>query len=337
MAENTSALMRYHILDVCFRRFGKGFCFEDLLNELNDKLLEDGRETIARTQLYKDIAFMESEAGWSVRLERTRQDRKVYFSYVNKDFSIRKTALELGEIEKIKASLAIMSKLKFLPQFDWLNETIFLLNDKLKLSNNSQQIIYLEDNTNYTGRKYIEPIYEAITNKKVLEIAYQRFESSTTDIKIFQPYILKEFNNRWFVLGKDKSTEYPITILALDRIKTSQTSNEKYRNYTWNESYFDDILGVTKMEENKLEEVKLWFSAEQSNYIRTKPIHKSQKVIETLESGETIISIKVIPNHELEMLILSYAERVKVLSPESFRQRILARVQMNFEQKEKKN
>ena len=332
MGENGSAVMRYYILDACFRRFGNGFYFADLLDEVNEKLRESGAQGIGRTQLYKDIAFMESEGSYAVELDRVRQGKRVHYKYTDKNFSIRKAPLELGEIEKIKASLDIMSRLKFLPQFDWLNETIVFLNDKLKLNNNSQQVIYLEDNTNYTGRKYIEAIYDAITNKKVLEIGYQRFESSLLETKTFQPYILKEFNNRWFVLGKDKSTEYPITILALDRIKTSQTSHEKYRNYTWDENYFDDILGVSKWEENKLEEVKLWFSSEQSNYIRTKPIHKSQKILETLENGETIITLKVIPNHELEMLILSYGERVKVLAPESLKQRILARIKKSFEQ-----
>ena len=66
-------------------------------------------------------------------------------------------------------------------------------------------------------------------------------------------------------------------------------------------------------------------------YILSKPIHKSQSVVEEHEDGSVIVSIKVIPNYELEQLLLSFGERIKILSPDSLRNNILARIKKNIE------
>jgi predicted DNA-binding transcriptional regulator YafY len=120
--------------------------------------------------------------------------------------------------------------------------------------------------------------------------------------------------------------------LALDRIKViKELPDHQYRenaevDFT---TYFDDIIGVTKME-YRPQTIKLLLDKENAPYVITKPIHSSQKIEEEREDG-IVISIHVIPNFELEKEILSFGDRMIVLSPERLKRHIEARMKKALE------
>jgi predicted DNA-binding transcriptional regulator YafY len=136
---------------------------------------------------------------------------------------------------------------------------------------------------------------------------------------------LKQYNNRWFIFGYNELTKNEYWNMALDRIKTVEEAKTEYNEIEidW-EDYFYDIIGVTKKIEDELQTVKLWFSPSQAPYVITKPIHPTQKCKNTENGLE--VTISVVPNYELEKLILSFGETVKVLSPESFQKKIIDRI-----------
>jgi hypothetical protein len=90
MATNKNAFIRYKILDNCFRNSGRRYFIEDLIEACDRTLLEIDPKSkgISRRQLFDDIAFMESGEGWSIELERLRDGKKVYYRYVDMNFSI---------------------------------------------------------------------------------------------------------------------------------------------------------------------------------------------------------------------------------------------------------
>ena len=90
--------------------------------------------------------------------------------------------------------------------------------------------------------------------------------------------------------------------------------------------YFEDVIGVTLDKEAKLEKIQLKVSNSLYPYIQTKPLHGSQK---TKEKGDTyvLIELELIPNYELESLLLSFGEGIEVLSPETLRNTIKTRTQ----------
>ncbi|WP_444705563.1 helix-turn-helix transcriptional regulator [Mariniphaga sediminis] len=114
--------------------------------------------------------------------------------------------------------------------------------------------------------------------------------------------------------------------LALDRIVYLKETPHKYipTDIDW-EEHFYDIIGVTKTDGAELQEIELIFSAEQANYIYTKPMHPSQRA-KYLENGELKVKLKLIPNYELEMTLLSFGEKVRVINPETLRNRIHERL-----------
>jgi predicted DNA-binding transcriptional regulator YafY len=127
------------------------------------------------------------------------------------------------------------------------------------------------------------------------------------------------------VFGYNEFTKTGYWNMALDRIKTIEEAKIKYKenDIDW-EWYFYDIIGVTKKIDDELQTIKLWFSPNQAPYIITKPIHPSQKIKNSEDGLE--VTINVVPNYELEKLILSFGESVKVISPKYFQEIILDRL-----------
>ncbi|MFI8379084.1 helix-turn-helix transcriptional regulator [Leeuwenhoekiella sp. NPDC079379] len=331
MPINKNAYIRYQVLDRCFSNSGRKFYWQDLLEEVNKALIDINGEGkgIGRTQLFKDISFMESEAGFSILLEREKDGKKVFYRYEDRNFSIKNSPLSTNESDSIKSSLLVLSRFKGLPQFEWVNELIPILNDKLGFANESKQVIYFDSNIDYEGISFIEPIFNAISNSRVLEIEYQDFKNPLSYKIVLHPYVLKQYNNRWFVFGLNEENNISFWNMALDRIQSINELDKDYKtaDIDWEDDYFYDIIGVTRIQNADVQEIVLQFLSELAPYIQTKPIHPTQTRPKFLESGEMVISIKVIPNYELERLILSYGEKVKVISPKSIRDKIQFRIQ----------
>lgn len=331
MPINKNALLRYQVLDECFRNFRRKYYWQDLLNKVNEVLIDhNGNNSgILRPQLYRDMKFMESESGYSAPLIRYSDGKKKFYRYKDKDYSINNRPLTDQESESIKAALLVLSRFRGLPQFEWVNEIIPILNDKFSVSNNNKEIILFESNVDYSGTEFIEPIFNAIKNLRVLNITYKDFKSKSSYDIIFHPYVLKQYNNRWFVFGKNEKKDLPNWNLALDRICDIEEIDFEYEEYPidWEDEYFYDMVGVSKGANPNLELLTLEIYKSLVPYIQTKPIHPTQKVKEQLQNGNIIISIQVFPNYELETLILSFGEKIKVISPNSIKKTIKLRLE----------
>ena len=329
MSVNQNALIRYQVLDRCFRNTGRMYFWEDLLEECNKALMDfdPNSEGIQRRQLFDDIRFMESDAGWSIPLGRIRHGRKVFYRYEDLSFSISNQPLNDSEAEQIKSALQIFSRFSGTPQFEWVNEMIPMLESKFGLIERKSEIISFESNIDLKGLHFLTPLFNAIVNERVLLVKYKDFKSSEPYEITFHPYYLKQYNNRWFVLGLNADNQVPNWNLALDRIESlSETAQKCKQSETDWEEYFFDLVGVTSPESGNLQDIVLKFSPEVAPYVITKPIHPSQKHKNDPTGLE--VKIKVIPNFELERLILSFGEQVKVISPQDFKERISQRLKL---------
>ena len=317
MATNKNALIRYKVLDNCFRNPGRRYFIEDLIAECESVLLDIDPESngISRRQIFEDIAFMESKEGWSIELEKLRSGKKVYYRYADMSFSINNMPLNEVEINQLKAAVQIFSQFKGMPQFEWVNEMIPKLHQGI--ASNSQSAIMEFDNNQYLkGIEFLGPLYNAIFYKKVLSIRYQTFDKDTPFDMVFHPYFLKQYNNRWFLFGyNDEMKKYDWN-LALDRIVSIKEINGIYQSndqIDWQE-YFEDVIGVTKPDGAQPVDVVLHFKGKTGKYIETKPLHGSQKS-KWVDATTLEITLQVVMNYELEMLVLSYGGSVVVIHP----------------------
>jgi predicted DNA-binding transcriptional regulator YafY len=316
MALVKNALLRYLTLDKCFRNFGRQYYFDDLLEAVNSALEADNPNTsgINTRQLRGDISFMRSETGYNAPIETYFEGKKGYYRYADRDFTISGSPLNDTEAEQLKNAIAVLQRFEGAPQFEWVNEVSAVLKDRFSSGDGGVKAMAFDTNIDYTGYEFITVMFNAIVNKQVLKVRYEPFTKEAFTLT-FHPYYLKQYNNRWFVFGLNEEEDMPTFNLALDRIaKAEATSGTFIPNNTDWEAYFWDVIGVTRPEGEPCE-VELIAASEQVPYIRTKPLHHSQKIKE-LDDGSLQVRLKLIPNYELQSLLLSFGERVRVVGPE---------------------
>lgn len=327
MATNKHAIIRYQTLDKCFRNPGRRYYIDDLIEACNESIYEfTGKdEGIKKRQIFEDIRFMESPQGWNIPLDHLRDGHKIYYRYADLSFSINNQPLNENEEKQLKEAILTLSRFKGMPQFEWVSEITARLDSGLKLSHNEYQIIQFEQNDFLEGIDHITPLYNAILYKKALDIEYRSFKQDTPYIIVLHPYFLKQYNSRWYIFGMNDKNKLIIN-LALDRIISIDESKEPYltNNSIDFEEYFDDVIGVTVQNNEPVQRIELRVSNQLFPYIQTKPLHGSQKITKR-DTDFTTIALNLIPNYELESLLLSLGEGIEVLSPETLRRKIYQR------------
>ena len=318
MAIIKNPLIRYKILDNCFRNPGKRYFIDDLIEACVKVLTEidPNSNGISRRQILDDISFMESSEGWGVDLERIRDSKKIFYRYKDRSFSINNMPLNEVEINQLKLAVDILSQFKGMPEFEWIHELIPKLKQGIGSKEVAPTIMEFDNNQYLKGIDNLGPLYNAINYKKVLCVNYKPYENEKASEIVLHPYYLKQYNNRWFLFGYNPENGKYDWNLALDRIIGIKEIKGKYQKNTeidW-EEYFEDIIGVTKPVDEKVEKIKLHFYGKTSKYMESKPIHGSQK-IKWIDSKTLEVNLELIINYELERFILSYADSVKVILP----------------------
>ncbi|MET3978076.1 putative DNA-binding transcriptional regulator YafY [Mucilaginibacter sp. UYP25] len=317
MAVTKNPLIRNKILDQCFRNTGKRYFINDLIAECSKVLVEIDPHSrgISRRQILQDIAFMESNEGWTVELKRHRIDKRVFYRYADTSYSINNMPLNVVEINQMQSAIQILSQFNGMPQFEWMNELLPKLQQGLTL-HQQKSVISFDSNPYLKGIEKLGELFNAINYEKVLQITYQDFNSDQSYDLVLHPYYLKQYNNRWFLFGFNPEKNKPDWNLALDRIISIEEVKARYLENTtidW-EEYFEDIVGVTKPIDAIVENINLHFIGPTGKYIASKPLHGSQKS-KWLTEDLFEVSLDVMINYELERLILSYGNSIKVLSP----------------------
>lgn len=335
MATNKNALIRYKVLDKCFRNTGKKYYINDLIEECNKMLSDIDPESggISLRQIRDDIAFMKSSEGWSIELGNFKDGKKMYYRYEDTSYSIDNSPLNEVEIHQLQSAIDILSQFKGMPQFEWAGELIHKLKNGIDSNESSATIIEFDGNPYLKGIDHLGDLHNAILFKKVLKINYKPYEDEKPyDLEI-HPYYLKQYNNRWFLFGYNPENKKHDWNLALDRIASiKDTQNTYHENHEidWQE-YFEDFIGVTKPEGKNTETVILHFIGKTGKYIETKPIHGSQKST-WLNRNILEVKLEILINYELERYILSYADSVVVKMPKSLVKTMKSRLKNAFDQ-----
>lgn len=332
MATNKNASIRYRALDKCFRDFRQRYFIEDLIDKCEEELESfNFTANVSRRQIFDDIRFMESEAGWSIPLERIKDGRKPYYRYSDPNFTINEQPLTDEEAQQLKTMIITLSRFRGFPSNAWVEELISNLEWRFNLKGKNENIVSFEQNLNLKGLDKLGGILDATSNHQVLKLLYHNYKNGGRDIFfVLHPYYVKQYNNRWFLFGLNN--EYnTISTIALDRIVEMEiVDNIPFiiNEHVDFEHYFDDVVGVTIPKDDiAKEQIVLKFSKRRFPYITSKPIHHSQK---TESEDECIISIEVRPNRELDAQILSYGSDVEVLESAAYRAHISKIIEENY-------
>lgn len=317
MPVNRNALIRYRTIDKCLQNRRRKWTIEDLIECCSQALYEyEGidKDISMRTMRLDLNAMRSDKLGYNAPIIVT--DKK-YYSYEDPDYSIANIPLTKQDLGILQEVSHLLKQFKGFSHFSEVSEMVNKLEDKIYSEQHHQNpVIDFEKNELLAGIEWLDILYKAIVNKTTILIAYQSFKARSASDIIFYPYLLKEYRNRWFILGMKKQGKEIITF-ALDRIqnislqdKEHFIQHKKFEPHT----YFDHIIGVTRNAAESPTTITFWASAVHAPYIKTKPIHASQKIVEEVKGG-THFSIQVIPNFELERELIGFGEGIKILSP----------------------
>lgn len=330
MATNKNALIRYQTLDRCFSNPGRRYYIEDLMETCGDALYDyDGRKTsVSRRMLFNDMDFMKSEAGFAAPIVGHRDGKRFYYRYSDPDFSIHNQPMNATEAEQLKTALEILGRFKGMPPFEFIPELTLKLRKTFGLDNTDMAAIQFDHNEYLKNVDLLGPLFQHIQRQEVLTVEYQPFSQPDPERYILHPYLLKQYNKRWFLFGQCEG--YPsLTNLALDRIQHI----EPVRDHTFQpcavelDEYFEDSIGVSKPPEQPSIRISIRVYRSLWPYIDSKPIHPSQAV--TAQTDDWVaIRLDIIPNYEFYAVMLGFGDQVEVLGPEEVRDELIRRVNL---------
>lgn len=252
--------------------------------------------------------------------------RKCYYRYEDRSFSIFNNELSTEEVTTLRHTIEMLGRFRGGPSNAWLEEVISNLEYRFGVKTNKENVVAFEQNELLKGLEFLGELIDSALNHQPLNILYRTFSGAERS-SIIHPYHVKQFNNRWFLIGlQEGSHGNYLTNKALDRIVKFSRANTTFIPNTevdFNE-YFKDVVGVTIPEDHpEVESVVLRFDAARFPYVVNKPIHHSQIV---LDEAEHTIQLAVRPNKELEARIFSYGNQVEVVKPLWLRQQIAEKI-----------
>jgi predicted DNA-binding transcriptional regulator YafY len=191
---------------------------------------------------------------------------------------------------------------------------VFEIFNSLSLAHEYESFIHVEKR-NPQNTEHLSSLLKAIKNRKRIKFTYFKFEDEVYSERVAEPYAIKEFKNRWYVMAKDcKDTN--IKSFALDRIINLETTEHPFdiTEYIDIEQMYKFCYGIISPNNEEPEEIILSFEPYQGKFIKSLPLHHTQEVLIDNEK-ETRIKLKLFLTHDFIMELLSFGEYMKVIKP----------------------
>lgn len=194
-----------------------------------------------------------------------------------------------------------------------LISTSELIQETIRENKENLQYISFDTSSQLKGIQNLTIILKAIKDFNQIQFIHRSFYHLEASIKTIEPYGLKEYANRWYVIGKSLPSQ-EIRTFGIDRMEQIEILKTKFKRPKENPLLeFENVLGLV-YSIHPIQKVVLSFTAQQGNYIKTLPIHPSQKTL--IDSEEELrVELFLKPNLELIQRIMMYGDEVSVLEP----------------------
>lgn len=322
MPKNKDALVRYRIINRCLIDFRyvtmeklMQICFETFDREVSLRTLE------------KDIHDMryDNELAYYAPIKYDRH-RGAYY-YDDLDYSIDKIALDYDDLKALSFASALLDQYKSIGIFSTFSGAVQKIMNTVRMHRQLQnyqdrKYVGFENFPVTEGQEHLSHVLDAILECKVLRIEHKRFDSDDIHVHIVHPYYLKEYRNRWYLVGY-QSENKRIQTYGIERIRSiSVLEEEPFTGLEFDpEEYYRHAIGVIVYNEPPVD-IVLRFTAKQGMYVLTQPVHDSQETIE--QTGDHItIRLHIVPAYEFISMVLGWGEDVEVLEPAWLRDKVV--------------
>ena len=324
MPVDKQVILRYQVLNRCFRNKYREYTIDDLVDECNKALRKADRPEVSKRTIQNDIVQLETTDPYYIRLnENLKRGRQRLYRYVDTDYNLSLFRMNDEERNKIEDAIYVLKQFEGEPQYDWVRTFLMQIEGGL-FDEDTSPVVTFQSNPDLKGLHHFTGLLKAITTKRVLRLRYTPFGKETITAKIY-PYHLKQYNDRWYLIAQAIGFE-DYSNYALDRIEVFEEIALPYKEPEIDLSdYFDDVVGVT-IPECDVEDIIIKVYKDSMSFVLTKPIHLSQRIIEKCDDY-VIISVNVKPNYELDSKILSFGSNMEVLSPVTYRSHLFEKIQ----------
>jgi predicted DNA-binding transcriptional regulator YafY len=314
-----SAVARYRVIDIMLRNTMRRYpTMEDLINGCEIKLsIRPSAETIQ-----KDIANMRLPFpdGYDAPIRYNRYHKG--YEYTDPNYTLAGVTLRPEELEAVSEALEIIRSIggsRISNKFSHAAEK--LLSASLENTDEQEDKLPVLQTMNppvSQGFEHFDLLYKACRERVVVSFIHFSYEKRTFKHILLHPFLIKEFENRWYIIGFSEQHQ-AVRTFGLDRVNNPVLVNIKYKR-TGAElvrSFLHDVHGVFPIAGAVKEKVVLHTSKLLTHYFKAYPLHESQ-VIKKKSEGSSFIILDLIPSVELARFILSHGKDIIIARPRWF-------------------
>lgn len=327
MAVNKNALMRYRIIDRCLTNSARPYPTKtELQRACEEALYGSYHERISASTIEKDMWAMKNESslGFYAPIAFNRDHRG--YHYTDPDYSINQVQLNDEERDAIHFAARTLLQYRDLPVFAQFDQALGKIQDRLSLAPDLDtgplaDVVQFETTPAIEGSEHLGVLFAAIRERRLVAIQYRKFGASEAKRYALAPYLLKEYRNRWYLIGWSSERKDYLTF-GLDRMESAEPLDARFepaQDFS-SDRFFAHSIGITEIDAEP-QRVVLLCSPLQANYLESQPLHVSQNIIHR-NDGKIEVDFSVLLTYELMEWILGAGSAVLVLEPENLRQRV---------------
>jgi predicted DNA-binding transcriptional regulator YafY len=325
MPVNNSAYRRYKVIDMLLRNKMKPF---PTMDDLIDACWEKVQVKTTLETIQKDIARMRMSPpdGFDAPIYFDR--KHLGYAYRDPNFTLTGINLNQSEIDSIKESIDLLNslggtrvkvKLK-----NAMEKVLSAVLEEYNTENVKTPVIQTHLPPPSRGYEHVDLLYHACRDRVPVSFIHYQFKKRKFSTVLFHPFCIKEFENRWFVIGHSEK-EGRTKTFGLDSIYSPVLLKRKFIQTNANEvqSALKDYYGVTLINDENItvQEIEIEADADTTYQFQAYPIHESQEIRKN-ENGSSIIRFRLIPTEELIRLFLSYGKQISVKKPLALKKHI---------------
>jgi predicted DNA-binding transcriptional regulator YafY len=320
MPANKYALIRYRTIDRCLTNRSNAYpSKEDLRLACEEALYGSAGDRISVSTLEKDLNAMRNDGalGYLAPIVYHRDERGYY--YEDEGYSIENLQLNDEELDAIRFAAKTLVQFRNVPIFSQFDQAISKIDDRLRLAPNLDTqaldaVVQFESAPSTRGSEHLIPILQAIRNRKRLLLSHRKFISTDATDYCVDPYLLREYRNRWYVIAWN-ALKGQFRTYGLDRIEAVQSTTETFQpQSSFNaDEFFVHSFGISKISEHP-RDIRIRCDRLQHEYLSSQPVHSSQELTQ-IDENRFELKLHVLLTFELVQFLMGLGPAVEVIEP----------------------
>jgi predicted DNA-binding transcriptional regulator YafY len=306
--------LRYKAIDARLRNRQKPF---PTIHDLIDACKRETEHEPSLDTVVKDIKNMRYSFHAPIKYCRS----KAVYEYTDDTYRFDGVGLMEQDIDGIKNAIELIQSIgssRVSQQFEHAMEKVLsAYKEKFPQGNFKRQFIQTDSPRDFRGFEHFDLFIRAIKDRIPVSIVHYSYSKHKFTSRIIHPMMLKEFDNRWYVVAfSDEHNE--IRTFGFDRIHSPILVHGQFSSAQEPDAlaYFKDIYGVYPIENQGLQRIVIDISPRELAYFRSYPVHESQEFLHVHSNGRAQIKLDLIPSFELVRLLRSFGNMIRIVSPE---------------------